>query len=71
MIAIDHFWTDNQLELAFSFSRFPCRIQNGTDEFVVNFTPRTLEEALIIREQMVKTIHELDKLTGGNNGMAT
>jgi phage gp37-like protein len=71
MIAINHLWTDNQLELAFSFSIFPCKVQQGADDFVVTFTPRTQEEAQIIKEQMVKTISELNKLTGGNNGMAT
>jgi len=66
MIAINHLWTDKQLELAFSFSRFPCKIQNGTDEVVITFNPRTIGEAVILREQMNKIILELEKIIGDN-----
>lgn len=64
MIALNHYWTDDQLELVFSFSRFPCRVQNGTDELVVTFTPRTVEEAQSIKEQMEATLGQINKLLG-------
>jgi hypothetical protein len=55
------FWRDqDNLDVAISFNRYQCRVQNGTDDSMISFSVSGIENAQIVKESLTKIVKELE-----------
>ncbi len=61
------FWRDqNNLEVAISFNRYQCRVQNGTDDSMITFSVSGIEDAAIVKESLTKITTQLQEYINVN-----
>ena len=51
---------DETIEIAISFNRYQCRIQNGSDDSVVSFTISDTQNAQMVSDYLASIVRELD-----------